>query len=413
LAAVVAVVLVALLVPWPDRPHEAMPPAGLDGQPTLPDEFAAYSRLTSSISQRPAGRAIAFYEYGSWELFTTWQALVVGADRDTYRRLDTDTNAAPVLLSPDGTKLMRYTPRPGTDEFALVDLATARTAVRHSVEWMSNVGVGLTMLAWSPDGRYIAYSVPAPPPADGTAASSFVDDVAITHLAILDVANDTTVRYPAISPVLGAAFAPDSQRLAVQMSGESWIVSVHGEKLAKWWLPANTDLASSAAWSPDGNLIATIIRPPTRPDGVTTWDDTVIRFMDATGANRPVPADLPYARVLGWRSPTSVVLHQWLDDVDADAIIAVSTVDGTRTVLSRFSRSNSCEYGLQRCQAYRIQLATELLSTVGIRPSDPDRGPVAAVWSALWIPVLALILGLAAGWMINTYRRRARRARLA
>jgi hypothetical protein len=136
------------------------------GRPSLPAQFADFSRFTSRAVDRPAGRAIALYEYGSSELFVSWQTLVVGADQDTYRRLDMETDPAPpVKLSPDGRFVMYFHASRGTDEFTLLDLTTGQTSIRHSVEWVSNVGASIDMLAWSPDGRYLAYAVPAPPPA--------------------------------------------------------------------------------------------------------------------------------------------------------------------------------------------------------------------------------------------------------
>lgn len=313
-AAALILVFVALLAvtPWQALLRE-LSPAEPAGQPSLPAQFADFSRLTSLAVDRPAGRAIALYEYGSSELFTSWQTLAVGADRNTYRRLDTNNDPAPpVKLSPDGRYVLYFHPSKGTDEFTLLDLTTGYTSVRHSVEWVSNVGASITMLAWSPDGRYVAYAVPAPPPADGTAESSFENGEAIRNLAILDIGNDSTVLYPANSPIYAAAFSPDSQRLAVQSGPESPIVSVRGERVSTWTLPPAVSRPSPIAWSPDGRWMATVLSPPTRPDGSSTSSDARIRFVDMTGTGATAPADLPYFTVLGWRSSTSVVVQDWL-----------------------------------------------------------------------------------------------------
>jgi dipeptidyl aminopeptidase/acylaminoacyl peptidase len=349
LAAAAAILLLGVLLPWPGNVVGAALPAGPTNGPTLPRQFADFSAYTSHVKDRPAGRAIALYEYGSSELFTTWQTIVVGADRDTYRRIDLATDSAPpVLLSPDGTRVLYLRARTGTDEFTLLDLTTGRTRMLHSVEWVSHVGASVDLLAWSPDGRYVAYAVPAPPPADGTAASSFSNGEPIKQLAMLDIAADTSIRYPEISPVSAAAFAPEGQRLVVQTGTQSWIVSVRGERLRPLMLPAGASLASSAAWSPDGRLLATIVAPRMRADDTLSPADARVKFVDVTGAGVPVPGDLPYDNLLGWRSPTTVLVHSVPEGDGVDAIAAVSIEDGQRTVLSTFSRSKFCEYGLQR-----------------------------------------------------------------
>lgn len=75
--------------------------------------------LTSSMRANPAGRAAAIYTYGNGELFDRWQTLVVGADRDSYRRLDgrmTRRHERPggnsqELLAPDGSSLVIAKPK--------------------------------------------------------------------------------------------------------------------------------------------------------------------------------------------------------------------------------------------------------------------------------------------------------------
>ncbi|GAA1799615.1 hypothetical protein GCM10009682_21550 [Luedemannella flava] len=391
---VVAVLAVAPWQAWPQRPT----PADQPDRPSLPAEFADLSRFTSHATDRPGGRAIALYEFGSSELFTTWQTLVAGADRDTYRRLDLPDNAAPpVSLSPDGRSVMFFEERTGTDEFTLLDLTTGRTSVRHSSAWASNVGASITMLAWSPDSRYLAYAVPAPSPNDGRAESSLRGGQPLRDVAILDVVTDTTVRYPANSPIFAAAFSPDGQRLAVQSDQNSPILSLRAEKVGEWLPPTGT-ADSALAWSPDGRLMA-------------VQTNMGIRFVDMTGSGGTVPNSLRYdSSVLGWRSPTSIVVEGSDDDADTDTLVEVSVVDGHRTVLSRFPTTRSCEYGQHRCRPYRIQLATNLIADATIRPSAPDRGP--------WVPVVhaattlgAGALGVALVLLILRRRRRRRAAR--
>lgn len=81
-------------------------------------------------------------------------------------------------------------------------------------------------------------------------------------------------------------------------------------------------------------------------------------------------------------------------------------MDGSRTALSRFTREKSCEYGLQRCNAYRIQLATNLIPYTEMRPSSPDRGPLVPIAHLAPIMLALVVLGGVAG-MAALRRRRA------
>src|SRR5262245_1043808 len=189
--------------------------------PTLPTEFAGYSDQTATFTSSPAGRSIALYEYGSAELFHSWQTLVVGADRDTYRRADLgDNEAPPVMLSPDGTQLLYLEQA----RFTLRNLRTGASSSRHLLPNLSNVGASAELLSWTPDARDVAYPIPEPPPCDGRAESSMdpLDGGFLTDLALLDVVSDTTVRFSDISSPRNAAFSPDGSRLAVQVHHELW-----------------------------------------------------------------------------------------------------------------------------------------------------------------------------------------------
>lgn len=389
LDALAALAAAVLLLAWPVWFPVA--PAAASGRVSLPARFAPYARLTAGVRTSPAGRAIALYESGSSELFTTWQTLVAGADRDTYRTVSSGGDPAPdVRLSPDGEQVLFHRDGAGTDAFTLLDLTTGGTRVLHSVPWHSNVA-GLDVLAWSPDGRYVAYAVPAPPPADGTAAGSFFDGRPIRQLAILDVVRDSSTRYGAIGPVWGAAFAPDGRTLAVQLGHQAWIIGSDGRRLRQVPLPTGADLVPNTAWSPDGALLA-------------VTDGGGIGFVDATGTGRRVPGRLPYDQVLGWWGPASLL--SVLRDHDGDVgVVEVDARTGRRRVLSRFSTARACEHGTQRCGTYRMQLATGLVAAAEVRPSDPRRGP----WprsTRVAATGLAAAGCLVAGWAGRVIRRR-------
>jgi WD40 repeat protein len=373
---VAALVATLLLLPWQGvTSWGAMPVDPADARPSLPTEFAGLSRFTTSASSSPPGRAIAVYELGSSELFTTWQTLVAGADRDTYRRLDAaeqrgsgsgDDN---LLLSPDGRRVLIYDL---TTHLYLVDLATGTGRALPTVDWTSRYGQPLRLLAWSPDGRFVAYAVPS----NGETATSPASD-----LAILDVERGTSVRYPDLTPLVAASFAPDSRRLAVQLDRAGWVVTVDGQRERRFDLPYNADLLSNVAWSPDGTRLAGREYNGNSIAGTVVFDATVSVRAAATTAR----AD----NILGWSSDSTLLARDYIDD--HDAITEVSLVDGSRRTVSTFDNSHSCEYFTQTCGVYRLRLAQGLIRPVASRAPDPDRGP----WLPIWRAFLALAVAAA------------------
>jgi hypothetical protein len=385
----VVLLLLGLVLPWPGPLVGVIQPDRTTPGPSVPSEFPSYSALTASAFTSPAGRAIALYEFGSSELFTSWQTLVAGADRDTYRQLTLDGDVAPhVLLSPDGTQVLFHRVRPGTEEFTLLDLATGATRGLPAVAWRQDTGAELQLLDWSPDGHYVAYAVPS----DRPPGERYIEQRPVQDLAILDVRADTSVRLPDLSPVFGAVFAPDSQQLAVQTWRDGWLVTVAGAKVQPLRLPTGAELGFGSAWSPDGSLIATTVDHVAAPAGTG--------FIDPTGSGRAVPAEITVAPVLGWRTSTSVLAQSFVDD--GNVIVEASIVDGHQTVLSGFSRAQNCEFWTQRCEPFRIQLATGLIGGATVRPSHPDGGP----WSPLVHAGVAALLAVVAALLVLAVRRR-------
>lgn len=344
------------------------------------------------MSQRPAGRAIALLRYCSDD---TSQATVIGADRGSYRRLKLsrfDEGPDSGLIEPDGARVLLLdsadaaNPEHGA---RLVDLRTG--AVRHIrlTPWQSNIGAGPRLLAWSEDGRYVAYDVAAPPPADGTAAGSYEDGVPIADLAVLDLRTGASTRYPAIRSVRAAAFAPDG-RLAVQVRHQAWLVTIHGAVRRRIALPAGEDLAGPAAWSPDGTLLATTATTATTAAGPGVG--TRVGFVRVSGAHRPVPEPVTADRLLGWRSDDRVLVTS---DRRVDEVVLGHR--SARTV-NRFPH-----HGDPVCD---LHLAIGLVRQAAIRPAaEPDRG-TAPLWP---LPTGIAVLGL--GGLIGYLLLRRRRPR--
>ncbi|SCG39405.1 hypothetical protein [Micromonospora inositola] len=397
--AVVVLALAVLVVPGVQLPAQ---PGAPSKKPGLPDRFAGYSLLTSTVTKTPPGRAIALYGYGNGELFNMFQPLVVGADRDTYRQVDAlqERNRPSALLAPDGTGVLLGDDRGATDDLVLVDLAAGK---RRSIPLGGPVGVRL--LAWSPDGRYVAYSA-APLTGSGEFGSvNFVEpEVARTGtLRLLDLSTGRSTELPAIKPAWTAAFAPDSRRLAVQVGQEAHLIDLDGRESGSVHITAGRELAANVGWSPDGRFLATV---PWAADG--PFDGTVggntnhgvflsipgnVGFVAITAGGTPPPAPVQdVVQLLGWRSAGSVVAAT----ANAAGQLSLTEVQlgaGTRRTLSRFDTGDSCELGMQTCQVFDLQLATGLLPDLTVRHAGrPQRGP----WPAtLTIPVATVVLGAA------------------
>jgi hypothetical protein len=414
-------VLGLILLGWPG-------PASETGKPTLPAVFATYSMFTAHAEDRPAGRAIALFEMGSWEFSSegTRQAVVAGADRDSYRRVDAGEwdkfGLGRLLLSPDGGHVLRQRARGGPGELELLDLRTGETSPRHGFDWTPPVPTDLNrtelrnvFLAWSPDGRYVAYAI-------RVAVWGAPDVPSPRELVVLDLVTDRATYHRGISGVWNAAFSPDSRRLAVATDSGGIIVSLDGERLGTWsatTLGSGETLrppqgASGLAWSPDGALLAVASnvacgRRADMTGGGPTM--TFTTFVDMTTGLPVSPQPRrPCLEPLGWRSPTLLVGEQIRPDGGYGLAEADLTTEVT-TPISHFSYTPGCEL-ISRCDVWRIQLATNLLPAAGMRDSlYPDRGPwVIIVHGALVSLPMAFAAWLFVPLIVERVReRRARR----
>jgi dipeptidyl aminopeptidase/acylaminoacyl peptidase len=250
-------------------------------------------------------------------------------------------------------------------------------------------------LAWSPDGHQIAYVTTTP-------------ESGLGPLTIFDVV--TGEDDPRAGNVSAVAFSPDGSRLAVQDPGyrtgptTTQIMVIGSDPVVQTWIPITLGLriAGSAAWSPDGRLIA-MIQPDALPNGYggTTRTTRALRFVAADGSPDSVPADIPLgpsASFQGWRGDSVVV---W----DGTHLTAIPVNGGPPTTLADTGAEVSA-----------AQFASGLLSTATvIEPGPVDRGPWPR-WArlALGIPVgvvIATLVGI--GWWLARRRLWSRSAQLS
>jgi dipeptidyl aminopeptidase/acylaminoacyl peptidase len=392
--AAVVLLLAVLVVPVVQRPVQTTAPST---EPGLPDRLAGYSILTSTVTKAPPGRAIALYGYGNGEMFNMFQSLVVGADGSTYRRVDAmeERNRPSALLAPDGTGVLLGDERGATDDLILVDLTTGE---RRSIPLGDPVGVRL--LAWSPDGRHVAYSAARLTGSGEFGSVNFVEpEVARAGtLRLLDVSSGRSTDVPAIKPAWTAAFAPDSRRLAVQVGQEAHLIDLDGREYGNVDIAVGRELAAGVGWSPDGRFLATVPWLSDGPFNGTTGGDTGhgtflwkvgdVAFVPVTDTGTPPTAVPDVVRLLGWRSAGRVVVAT-IDPAGQVALAEVRLGTGTRRTLSRFDTGRTCELGTETCQVFDLHLATGLLPDATVTSAGrPQRGP----WP---MPLNAAIIGVA------------------
>jgi hypothetical protein len=386
------------------RAGPAPVPADPDRAPSLPDRIAPYSSLTSTVSRSPGGPAVMLYQFGNGELFNQFQPLALGAERDTYRQLDAAEGARqirPWLLSPDGTTAVVTDSRTAVEALTLIDLRTGR---RRAVPLPT--ATGAYPVAFSPDGRALAYSaVPMPmrDPYNDVAAESRQTGVLV--LVDLSTGRHSTL---GVTPVVAASFAPDGRRIAVQTGPSVRIVDLTGREVRAVDLPAEHVLTTNAAWSPDGRLLAATGSTLSGSAGAGVYRRGIV-FLDATGTGLPVPEPIEAEEMLGWRSAERVLAQVAAGDGPGE-LRDLPLTGGPGTVLSRFDAGSSCEFGTQTCQAYEIRMATGLLPSLVVRPADADRGPWPG-WFTAGVTVAAVLLAAAVAMLVRRLvaRRRSRR----
>ena len=408
---VVVGVAAAALVVVLTAPHGGV--AEPDGV-AVPERLAGYSLLSGNVSSSAPGPVVALFQHGyGVELFDFPQAVVLGAGGDVYRRVDvaedragaeTQGDPAPMLLSPDGTKVAVGDHDTQDPDVVVVDLLTGETTT-HPLP----TGRSVLPVAWSRDGTTLAHLLSSAP------TDPYTGERIAGEVGLLDLTDDTTDLLPD-DDVTAVAFSPDGTELAVEQADTAGI----GARLrvvdlasgAERDLEADGVLAGPAAWSPDGRLLAlTSLETSGAPVGVPDPGmPSGLAFVDPSGQGNEVPAPLELllagpGRVLGWTATEDVVTLLAVESNDtccgptAYALSAVPLDGAEPSTLMEID-------DLQGHGVGRFQMAS---ATVGdlraVAPTDVDRGP----WP---LPVrggLALVVGLVA-WLVARFVLRRRQA---
>jgi len=409
--AVTAVLLLAGTVPLPGpRPAGT----GAAQAPTLPTELADYSALTGTVTDAPPGRAIALYSLEYEPIFLPSQVVVLAADADRYRYLEQaqtkgfflHAERSPALLSGDGARVAVGSGSSAVSEIPVVDLRSGEVT-RFPVEADSTV----TLLAWSADGRWLAYGV-----RPFQELPEFYGESMRARggrLMVLDVT--TGAAQPVAGPdipdsVAQAAFSPDGSLLAVQAGGpgESEVQPAPpGAKvvLVGAWssrtpavesvpVPADYELAGQASFAPDGSRLA--LTPAHRPErSGSGWLRTIERRDGAWVSGPDGAASISDGFLLGWQSASRIVL--W----SSSEIESVNIDGSSAATLARVP-------GSAEVNVTNLQLAYALLPDLASRPAgEADRGPWPPWLRTITAGVVVAVLGIAAlvVWSIRRRRR--------
>jgi hypothetical protein len=380
-AAVFAVVMGATVALTAPRPS----PGGTESTLyRLPSHLAGASEA-ATVSKDPPGRAIALFTQGD-------RKVVLATDGVTYRRLDVADQMDDALLSPDGLTVVLSDPTATTGVVKVVDLRTDRVE-RYPVDT-----VALRPLAWSPNGRRVAFATQAAPTYDGAGPAG---------VSVLDLDTRGFVRVADARPDTGpgrvyAAFTPPGTGVVVSAGAEA------GCTLRLYRVEQPTPAEPVAVDGPVDRCteVATLgLRPLPESDrpvvaGVPPMLLVVgeyranIRRLSFRGGSFGVTAAVPSMlefgpddKVLGWDG--------------ADALYVASTSEVTRRSVDGSSLTTMVR--LQADGVTDFQLAADLVPRSTPLDVDADPLPLSPLRTAA---VILLVLGLAALVALLLLRRR-------
>jgi hypothetical protein len=314
-------------------PPSSPPASPAEGEVFLPDELFVPSpwAITRTLEDGPPGRLVAVVGAERRTLTTSEMGFYgVSATTGEYTWLDLPDldEAAPVSLSPDGTRVAWWLERPdpyGVHEtvrgYALLDTVTGEVS-RHEVP--SDLGLSAEGVAWTPGSAWFQFSALTEMEAD-----SFTASLQPTHLVDLDSGEVSRL---SVTSSPGVPEAPSAEQGFVVHGRGAWHTWVAGTQPSTWErFQGIRGVQDEAVPSADGTLLAGI----EAPESVACCTSGAVRV----GARRAgtvrwhtVPGD-DYDQVLGWRSPTQVLAvtkgRVHAVDVDSGAAEPVTRMVGT------------------------------------------------------------------------------------
>lgn len=323
LPAVIAALAVAVLL-WPLASLTSSP----GGPPVFPRQVASYSWWTPMLGPSEIGTAAMIYQNGfGVEFGDVPQAVVLGADGTTYRRLGAaeartvradQGDPADALLSADGT--FAVISGPGRDSSVevldlrslsgrAVPIGEGRSAIAVSID-----SAGERALLLTSDQDMSRYTN------DRMRLSGTLTVLDLTTGASRDLAVERTAQ--------SAAVSPDGEVIAAQVDDRLLVVDASdGRTLHE--LPGSSGELNGDAWSPSGRRFAVVEGRSLR----------VVDIADGEAAERTVALpDDTWSSLLGWRDERTALLHVSNGDGSNDSWFTWFDVeDGAAQELSAYT----------------------------------------------------------------------------
>lgn len=399
-----AVTLVLLLLPLHVAERDRSP-AATGTHAVLPDPFPAYAHVPATVERLPAGPASMVFTHGSGvEFLDHPQAIALGADGTSYRRLDTADDASvpsdqgdpgPILLSPDG-RTVAVGGRGGEGDLFTVSLEDGSVRTWPLPEGRSSVPLG-----WSADsqsvfvglveGVYDRYA--------GLSSASLlaVDDVRRVDLSAAEGTGPTPL--PDVSSVTGVAPLPDGEGVLVAGTAGTELRSPDGMRVVAKDLDLGPDLGPAAV-SPDGRSVVTGSRGELRVNTLADGTVTSTYYLDlrATEGSNEVALT---AEPLGWLGEDRILVSAYQETGSTNRLHLWSVDAGTGSTTELLV----AEPGWTGASIVEVSIAADLLD--GAEVSDPgpiDRGRAGLALRAALLLAL-VVLTVRAAMQLRSVRR--------
>ena len=358
--------------------------------PVFPREIAAYSWWTGMLSSSSIDAATMVYQNGAGvEFLDSPQAVLLGADGATYRRLDAaESLAIPAdqgdpaasVLSADG----RFVVVGKADGGGGVEVATLRGNERRSI--LVGDGLSVIPLSITADGRSALILT------SETSLSPLLDLHFKLHgaLSLLDLETGTVRKYGDLADVNAAALSPDGTSIVADTGTGLIVVDPVTGKVADTRLSADAGQLDGDAWSPDGRRFAVL-------------DGSILRIVDVTAAE-PVEEAVTLQGVasgsaIGWRDTSTVLVHTRAeDDANKSEFSWVDVESGAREPFASYAPD------FTGASLIAPDVARSLVPLWRVDDREVDRGPLPL---SLTIPPAVLVVLVA--WVATPRRRRSRR----